>query len=407
MKTRTLFIALLLTAVCLSACKQQGMIYPGETSDVTEAVPVETEAKVYYDDAVPDDFDPNADYIYIVNPIFYDTEIGLLRVNPYSCRTTALCADPLCLHDSYDCLMSSLTQPFVMQDNILYGNGNIIEMVQGYDGYVGAYVDMIGRANCCVYEYDITAGKRKMLVDTGERTFIGDIKVYEDYIYYTLRADEGYEDCEDEAFLQYRICLYRMNRQTYKIEELGPYTQRSELMIHNGRILCVFYGNDFYSLDLNNQNPEPIEKRDISEMCTGDYGGYVQRFSSAPYLRNAAVPDNCLVYIGNQDETHVVFTEKEFADYCDGKIYYMNSVPGYKVYRSNPDGSDEELIYEINESASEMSEVELMMVYKGKYLICKTYGLNKYTGNTRYDTLPYYIRIDIETGEEAKIWGLQ
>lgn len=409
MKRITIMAAALLLLMMIVSCSQNNdLVYPNDT-DARQKEGT-TYERIYYDDDISEDFDPANDYLYLTNPLISNTP-SLMRVNPYSCRTNYICTDPLCNHDSSECPMymySSMT-PFLSYNNRLYYCRGTDGWVDGFNGYTNQYEKMPGNVGYGIAEYDLTTKKITYLLDCEDRyeamMSIESMVIYGNRLYYTDPVEDS------NVSRGYKTILFYIDLDTGKIHNLGDYLGYGDIIISGGYIwnrAGFLTGNEnplwdekpdkILITDLENQNPRWV---DIYDTPVDDVDGYA-------YVADETNGALYLPYCGSEYPIHVYkfpgYPEYIKA-YSDGKIYYAVLSNSDILYTYNLITGETEVVIDTSKITlpEEIHYVRLWCVYKTKYAIYECLGAPSTYSSV--GKLYYYMRIDLETGGIAYIYG--
>ncbi|MBQ8332409.1 MAG: hypothetical protein IJX93_01390 [Clostridia bacterium] len=382
---------------------------------------------VWLDDELPADFDPESDYLYLSFSVGEDTRVR--RINPYTLRTTELCADPLCGHnDLLTCPYGGMSSRFVITGEVLYSTGRQYAKVMGYNGT--GYVEMDGSA-LGVNRYDLKTGTLTELVHHESMTRLNmldiDFAAADGYLYYYAEApaydDAGTEIREDDGDLVTETHLYRMKLNGKNVpEDLGLYLGYTNLIIADGQIWNYygFFNESAYwkdvpqeawvLTDLENENPVVIPE--VKVPLTDDADGYHLAECADMY----GTGSHFLLYTGEAAETHVYRSDEEILYYADGWIWTAETLQeeweeggvirsrqtGLVMNKTNIFTGERESVA-LPECPPDAGFMNAAAVVDGRYVILAVHGVvNRNISNT--SGVGYYLRYDTETGESLPIY---
>lgn len=413
-------IVILLCLLC-AGCSRDELPY----FEYTEPEPIYD--YVWLDDELPGDFDPASDYLYLNFAIGDDTRV--LRINPYTLRTTELCADPLCDHNNdLTCPYSGMSPRFVITGNTLYHAGWQYAKVMAYDGT--GYVEMDGSA-VGLNRYDLQTGILTELVHHSEfaRLIALDIDfaAADGYLYYYAEAatydDAGTEILEEDGDPVTETRLYRIKLNGKSApEDLGLYLGYTNLILADGYI-WNYYGffneSDFWKdipqdawvlTDPENENPVVIPE--VKELIADDADGY--HLADCADLEGTG--SHFLLYTGDEAERHVYRSDDEILYYADGWSWTAETVQeeweeggvirsrqtGLVMRKTNLfTGESEEIL--LPDCPPDAGYMNTAAVVDGRYVILAVHGVvNRQISNR--SGVGYYLRYDTETGESLPIY---
>ncbi len=383
---------------------------------------------IWLDDNMPEDFEPESDYLYLNFALRDDTRV--LRVNPYTLRTTELCADPLCDHaNRLGCPYFGMSSRMIIREDVLYSTGEQYAKVMGYDGTGYAEMDS---SETGLNAYNLKTGEMCELVHHSIMCqpvipIDIDFAAADGYLYYyaefpTYNAG-GTELREEDGDLVTETRLYRVKLNgSGKPEDLGLYLGYTNLIIEDGYIWNYYgYFNESDSwkdipkeawvlTDLNNENPVVIPE--VKEPFAEDPDGY--RLADC---RNVSSTGSMfLLYTGAEAERHVYRSDDEILYYKDGWIWTAEVLQEEwtegGVIRSRQTGlrlqktniiTGESMEIALPDCPSDAGYLEAAAVVDGRYVILAVHGaVNRQFSNM--SGTGYYLRHDIETEETLPIY---
>ena len=379
---------------------------------------------VWLDDEIPEDFDPETDYLYLNFALGKDTRV--LRINPYTLRTTELCADPLCDHGNrLGCPCFGLSPRMIVREDILYSTGQQYAKVMGYNGETWAEMD---GSRMGLTAYHLKTGEMRTLVhhDTMCQPVLAidiDFAYADGYLYYYAEEmtydDEGKEIREEDGDPVTETHLYRVKMKgNSAAEDLGLYQGYTNLIIEDG---CIwnYYGffnesgiwqdipqDSWVLTDLDNENPAVIPE--VKTPLVNDPDGYC--------LADCRDADGTgsvfLLYTGEEAERHVYRSDEEILYYGDGWIWTAEELQEQwtegGVIRSRPTGlamrktdiftgKSEEIT--MPDCPGDAGYLSAAAVVDGRYVILAVHGAISIAG-----AAGYYLRYDTATGATLPIY---